>query len=237
VNSAWSSRLRELRGRFVSSIYATHNHSPKIVEAINRLLTQLGNQGLGLNVGAGPTRLHSRLINLDLVAGPTVDVRASAERLPFADEVFDLVVSQEVLEHVRDPFRAMKEMRRVLKKDGILYCQVPFIIGYHPGPTDFWRFTREGIRQLVEQANFECLEITMAVGAGTGFYRIAVEFVAVLVSRFASSLYLPVKGSFSLILYPLKWLDPLLNKGPGVDRIPGGYLVIARCKLHEFCGT
>lgn len=228
MNSAWNRRLSLWRDRFVKSVYATHNQSPRITEAVSRLLTQMGSEGRGLNVGAGPTRLHPRLINLDLVSGSTIDVRAAAEYLPFSDEVFDLVVSQEVIEHVRNPFRAMQEMRRVLKKGGILYCQVPFIIGYHPGPTDFWRFTREGIRELVEQADLECLEVTMAVGAGTGFYRIAVEFLAVVASRFASFLYLPAKGSFSLILYPLKWLDPLLARGPAVDRIPGGYLVIAK---------
>jgi SAM-dependent methyltransferase len=228
MNAVWMHRIHLWRHLFVRSVYATHNESPRIREAVHRLLNQMGSGGRGLNVGAGSSQLHPALINVDIVPGPTIDVCASAECLPFPDETFDLVVSQEVLEHVRDPFRAMQEMRRALKEGGVIYCQVPFIIGYHPGPTDFWRFTREGIRELVEQANLECLEVTMAVGAGTGFYRIAVEFLAVLASRFASSLYLPAKGSLALILYPLKWLDPFLSQSPEVDRIPGGYLVIAR---------
>lgn len=221
-------RIHLWRDRFVGSVYATHNQSPNIREAVHRLVKQLGSGGCGLNVGAGSSQLHPALINVDIVPGPTVNVCASVECLPFPDGIFNLVVSQELLEHVRDPFQAMQEMRRVLKKGGILYCQVPFIIGYHPGPTDFWRFTREGIRELVEKANMECLEVTTAVGAGTGFYRIAVEFLAVLASRFAGVLYRPVKGAFALILYPLKWLDPFLSKSPEIDRIPGGYLVIAR---------
>jgi SAM-dependent methyltransferase len=220
-------RLKSWRGRFVASVYATHNRSPQIQAALHRCLDQIGPGARGLEVGAGSSHLHPDLITLDLVAAPTIDVCASAEHLPFPDGVFDLVVSQEVLEHVRDPFQAMREMRRVLKEGGRVYCQVPFIIGYHPGPTDFWRFTREGILELVEKAGLRPYEMALAVGPGTGFYRIAVEFLAVLVSRFAKPLYLPAKGAFALLLCPLKWLDPFLSKSPGADRIPGGYLIIA----------
>ncbi len=35
--------------------------------------------------------------------------------------------------------------------DGTLYVQLPLVIGHHPGPTDFWRFTREGIVHVVER--------------------------------------------------------------------------------------
>lgn len=228
MNAVRVDRIHPWRDRFVRAVYATHNRSPQIREAVHRLLDQIGTGGRGLDVGAGSGRLHPALITVDLMPGPTIDVCASAERLPFPDGIFDLVVSQELIEHVRDPFRAMQEMRRVLKKGGAVYCQVPFIIGYHPGPTDFWRFTREGIRELVEKADLECHELAIAVGAGTGFYRIAVEFLAVFASRFAASLYLPTKGAFALILYPLKWLDSFLSKSPQADRIPGGYLIIAR---------
>jgi SAM-dependent methyltransferase len=227
MNEACAHRAHLWRDRFVSTVYATHNRSPQIREAVHRCLNQIGSGGRGLDVGAGSSQLHPALITVDLVPGPAIDVCASAERLPFPDGTFDVVVSQELLEHVRDPFRAMQEMRRVLKEGGVVYCQVPFIIGYHPGPTDFWRFTRQGIRELVERAGLECHQVTTAVGAGTGFYRIAVEFLAVLASRFAGSLYLPAKGAFALILYPLKWLDSFLSKSPQGDRIPGGYLIIA----------
>src|SRR6266478_647957 len=120
--SPWAS----LRRRFVSSVYATHNNSRPIRSALGHCLSLLNSESRGLAVGAGSTKLHPAVINLDLVWGETIDVCASAEHLPFPDEVFDLVLSQEVLEHVRDPFQAMSEMKRVLRKGGILYCQVPF---------------------------------------------------------------------------------------------------------------
>jgi 2-polyprenyl-6-hydroxyphenyl methylase/3-demethylubiquinone-9 3-methyltransferase len=47
-------------------------------------------------------------------------VRADALRLPFADEVFDVVVAGEVLEHVREPGQVVAEACRVLRRGGTL---------------------------------------------------------------------------------------------------------------------
>src|SRR5688572_6567999 len=48
------------------------------------------------------------------------DVIASALHLPFSAGSFDTVVSTEVLEHVPEPLKALKEMRRVIKPNGFL---------------------------------------------------------------------------------------------------------------------
>ena len=119
-------------------------------------------------------------------------------------------------------------MKRVLRRGGILYCQVPFTIGYHPGPTDFWRFTIQGIRELVQREGLEVQQLDIAVGPGTGFYRIAVEFIATGASRLWPSLYFPFKALMALFLYPFKWYDSFLIKAPQKDRIAGGYFVICR---------
>lgn len=50
---------------------------------------------------------------------------ATAETLPFPDNSFDLVVSVHVLEHVPDREKAIQEINRVLKKDGLNFCVVP----------------------------------------------------------------------------------------------------------------
>jgi SAM-dependent methyltransferase len=216
------------RQRFVAAFWASHPRSAPIRKALNEVLGQLKTGMHGLNVGAGSTDLHPLLINLDMVAGPGIDVRASSVNLPFRDEAFDLVMSQEVVEHVHDPFETLREMRRVLSPGGTLYLQVPFTIGYHPGPTDFWRFTREGILQMVRQAGFECHEVTLAVGPATGFYRIAVEFFATIAAWIWAGLYIPTKAALALLMYPIKWLDPLLSRSPQADRIAGGYFVICK---------
>ena len=48
-----------------------------------------------------------------------------AEKLPYANETFDVVYSSHVLEHVIDETKSLAEMRRVLKKDGTLIIGMP----------------------------------------------------------------------------------------------------------------
>jgi SAM-dependent methyltransferase len=85
------------------------------------------------------------------------DYDEDIQRLSFPDAQFDLVICLEVLEHVRDPFSASREIVRVLRDGGRLLLTVPFIAGYHgkSGASaahddypDLWRFTDEGLRQL-----------------------------------------------------------------------------------------
>ncbi len=204
------------------------NNSPVIARALERVYAELSEPAFGLNLGSGFLRLHPRLIAMDLEPRDEVDLSADAHRLPFGDGTLAAVVSQEVFEHLEDPVAAMAEVARVLGPGGLLYLQVPFVIGYHPGPTDLWRFSREGIRRLVEDAGLDVEELDVAVGSGTGMFRISVEFAAVLGGVLGELPYKLAKGGAALVLKPMTWLDPVLDRSSGRDRIPGGYYVLAR---------
>jgi SAM-dependent methyltransferase len=216
------------RKGFVRSVWATHNDSKPIRAALKEVLGNLNAGDLGLNVGCGETQIHPQVLGLDLHPGGCTSCIADGLNLPFEDSAFQLVLSQEFVEHVSNPTQAVAEMKRVLAPGGTLYLQVPFVIGYHPGPDDYWRFSHTGIRQLVEQAGLVCERVEIAVGAGTGFYRIFVEFVAGLFGRIHHSLYLPSKAGTALVFYPIKWLDSWLDGGQIRSRIPGGHFAIGR---------
>ncbi len=67
------------------------------------------------------------------------------------DASYDGIICCAVLEHVYDPFRAVEEMKRVLKPGGQLFAYVPFLYGYHARPgaySDYYRFTHEGVQYL-----------------------------------------------------------------------------------------
>ena len=220
--------LKKLRFKFVKMIYAYHNASRHVRQALSKTLAHLEPGDIGLNLGAGDTRIHSQVKNMDIFPGENIDIVGSAEAIPLKDNYLKIVVTQEVLEHVEHPFQAAKEIHRVLQPGGVLYCQLPFVIGYHPGPTDFWRFTREGIASMLTHAGFEIEEQGTSVGNGTGFYRILVEFLATLLAVFLPPFYTLFKAFFAVICFPIKWLDRVFEYSKEQDRIPGGYYVIAR---------
>ena len=215
---------------FIKKIYADHNDSSFVKSAIDKLLSDLPADAKGLNIGAGKTNLDPRIENMELESGDGIDIVGSVESIPCDNESFDLVITQEVLEHVQYPHIALREIYRILKRNGMAYIQLPFIIGYHPCPKDYWRFSDEGLKAVVENANMEVMTMSMSVGPAVGFYRIAVEFFAILLSSPFSKIYKPAKMFFALLLYPLKWLDPILRKNNEANRIAGGYFVVCRKK-------
>jgi len=207
--------------------WSTYRNSGPVKRALDSVLGPLAADQRGLNVGAGERRTHPALITIDVARSSGIDCVADARRLPFPDRAFSVVLSQETLEHVADPFAAVREMGRVLKHAGRLLVQTPFVLGYHPDPEDYWRFTAAGVRGLFAQAGLECERVEPAYGAGTGLHRILVEFGAGLAGRVLESAYRPAKGILAIVFYPLKWLDGWLGKSGPSDRIAGGYLGIA----------
>ena len=85
-------------------------------------------------------------------------VIGSAESLPFEDESFDVVLSTQVLEHVPDPPRALAEAVRVLKRGGRLILTVPGVWPTHEAPHDYWRFTRHGLKRLLDDHGIDSPE-------------------------------------------------------------------------------
>jgi SAM-dependent methyltransferase len=72
-------------------------------------------ENAGLDVGCGGTR-HRGFVGLDIRRNVGVDILADAHFLPFVDEAFTVVYSSHVLEHVKHPYIALVELRRVSRK-------------------------------------------------------------------------------------------------------------------------
>ena len=89
------------------------------------------------------SNFYKKVIRADY---PEID----AHELPYEDNSFDCVAFDQVLEHVRKPWICVNEAHRVLKPGGIIMITSPFFYQEHPHPTDFWRFTTDGLEVLVE---------------------------------------------------------------------------------------
>ncbi len=112
--------------------------------------------GLVLDCGAGFRALeYPNVINFEIVNYPSTDVLGVNERLPFADNTFDAAFSLAVLEHVKDPFASAKEIARVLKPGGVLYCVVPLLQPVHGYPHHYYNMTSQGLQNLFEEMDIQ----------------------------------------------------------------------------------
>lgn len=73
---------------------------------------------------------------------------------PFSDGEFDLVICNQVLEHVFEPELFLKEVNRVLKKGGKIILTVPFCWDEHEQPYDYARYTSFGLKYIFEKNGF-----------------------------------------------------------------------------------
>lgn len=96
-------------------------------------------------------------IRLDISARFAPDLLADAHSLPLASESFDGIVLSEVMEHLHSPHEALTEILRVLRPGGRLIASVPFAIGIHADPHDYYRYTQESLTVLLQ--GFENVDI------------------------------------------------------------------------------
>jgi SAM-dependent methyltransferase len=87
------------------------------------------------------------------------DLLANGEALPLADGSIDGVVMLSVLEHIPHPEQAIAEAARVLRPEGRLIIEIPFLYPLHDQPHDYQRWTRHGIVSRLTAAGFEVKQI------------------------------------------------------------------------------
>ena len=117
-------------------------------DRVTRVLGSLPSDALVLEVGSGARFVDERVVSLEVVVTPGVDVVASALALPFPDATFDFVFSQAVLEHLTDPALGVDEMVRVLKPGGVFYAEVAFMQPVHMEPFHYFNHTQYGLEHL-----------------------------------------------------------------------------------------
>lgn len=125
------------------------NRGNPFSEVIERYLDDAGDGDLILECGGGDRRrCRPNHLNFEYLRFELADVFGDIHSVPFRDGVFDLVFSQAVFEHVRNPFEAAEELIRVTRPGGIILTEVAFLQPLHAVPYHFFNMTLWGVEEL-----------------------------------------------------------------------------------------
>ncbi len=109
-------------------------------------------EGGGDQVNLRPIFPGAEYIGTDMRAGPGVDLVHNFELDRFEVGVQpDCVLAMETIEHCFDFQAFIREIRRILPDEGMVLLSSHQNFPYHPHPGDYWRFTPEGMTELLER--------------------------------------------------------------------------------------
>jgi SAM-dependent methyltransferase len=129
------------------------------VKFINKYLNQkniicdIGNQGKEI-----PELQGYKLTTLDITESTFPDLVAdiTSYNANIPSNFFDALLCTDVLEHVVEPFAAIKELKRIVKVGGVILITTPLNARIHGPIPDCWRFTEFGLKVMLR--DFELLE-------------------------------------------------------------------------------
>lgn len=181
-----------------------------------------------IDVASGIKTLRDDVIKVDIVPFAGVRIVANAARLPFKDNSCDAVVCESSLEHFKNPQESIMEFHRILKHGGLVYISVPFIVGFHASPYDYYRWTEEGVKELMK--DFAPAEIGIGWGPTYALTTILREWLAIVLSFNIELLYQFLSISFMVIFAPLNFLDYIFSRYKSSKNIAYGFYCIGSKK-------
>lgn len=220
--------IRSLIPTISKNIKAKLNYSRMSHELLKQstspLVLVIGGGILGQGMESLANNTAIELVESDISFCPRTILICDAHDIPFKDKSFDGVIVQAVLEHVVDPYRCCEEIHRVLKEQGVVYAETPFMQQVHGGRYDFTRFTYLGHRRLFRR--FEEIDSGAVCGPGMA---LAWSYQYFLLSFTTSKTLRRLLRVFaSLTSFYLKYFDYYLINKPGTLDAASGYYFMGR---------
>jgi SAM-dependent methyltransferase len=93
---------------------------------------------------------HVEYIGVD-IANEGADIIANAKLLPIESDSIDVVLCNQLIEHDPEPHKIVAEIHRILKEGGALILSAPQMGRLHGEPNDYYRYTKWGLKCLLER--------------------------------------------------------------------------------------
>ena len=172
-----------------------------------------------------------RYVGVDLEMNPkaehTIDFD-SKTTLP--DNYADIVLSNQVLEHVDSPEGYLQEARRLLKPDGVMVLSTHGYWFYHPTPNDYWRWTSAGLKKTIEAAGFELIEFKGVMG-------LIASGLQLFQDGIANKLPGPVKSVWAFVMQTIIRGADKLNSQAQKDLDASLYIMVVRKRENAGKGS
>lgn len=158
----------------------------RIAAALPGPVLQIGARSQVIDQQAGERRTWrdrctaQGFVGADLEAGQNVDAvfdicwpldRIKAALPAAGHAAFGAVICAHLLEHVKDPFAAARNIAALLAPGGQVFVQSPWVQGFHAFPDDYWRISLSGLEVLFD--GLEAVDAFYSGGSSDVGYRIA----------------------------------------------------------------
>lgn len=204
-------------------------HLRALRRAFEREAASWKNAGLLVDLGCGDMPYRPifapkvrRYVGADLERNRLADLHFDAAgRVPLPEATADIVLSSQVLEHVRSPQDYLREAHRLLKPAGVLLLSTHGYWRYHPDPTDFWRWTRDGLVVEIERAGFEVVSVS-------GVMNLAASGLQLLQDGVRRAIPKPLRPPFFFLMNRAMALVDRIGGDDARDRDASVFVVHAR---------
>ncbi len=156
------------------SLFATLKHlyrgQTMLRILMNRALATETLRGKVVDIGGGRNPDYFEYFkkehaSIEPIDGSMTGINFEHDMLPYTSDSIDTIVLCNVLEHIYNYEHLLQEIRRVLKKEGQLIGFVPWWVGYHPDPHDYFRYTKEALQMIFKDVGYSSARIR-SIGGG-----------------------------------------------------------------------
>ncbi len=190
-------------------------------------------RGRALDIGAGTLALadefaprFSSYTALDYeVRSERLGVQGDGQRLPFAAQIFDTVLSVDVLEHVPHPWEMLAEITRVLAPGGHAILVTPFFFWAHEEPADFFRLSKYGLGRLCQELGLEVMSLQPTCGCVASFGLLVTIALTRRLHRWPALLRPVLLASQAVQLSLLLYLDDRIDRS---KRFAQGHVIVVK---------